>query len=230
MTALAAEQQGHDPVEEEIRNLDHKSKLKLGIGEARAMVERTIGDAQRWATYYQRKAKGAPKVATKRKEFGRAASSEAARLRELVSQEPPRMVDRRAPADHPLSKASLATLAEDAIKLAERIEQVAKACNEPAPGIRGRPSDAWLLGFIWGMAVGWLELTTAKIAPRAHFPRLLQAALARIEPDCAPDLEPLVKTAIKRFALDQQQWLRPGDDLARAPSQHFSSRKSPKIS
>jgi hypothetical protein len=229
MTALTAEQQGPDLVEEEIHDLDHKRKLKLDIGEARALVERTIGDAQRWATYYQRKAKGAPKVATKRKEFGRAASSEAARLRELIS-ESRRIVDRRAPADHPLSKAFLATLAEDAIELAKRIDQIAEACNEPAPGIQGRPSDTWLLGFIWGMAVGWLELTTAKIAPRAHFPRLLQAALARIEPDCAPDWEPLVKTAIKRFALDQQQWLRPGDDLTRDSSQRFSSRKSQQIS
>ena len=49
-------------MEEEIHNPGPKRKLKLDIGEARRAGRANDRRSQRWATCFQGKAKGAPKV------------------------------------------------------------------------------------------------------------------------------------------------------------------------
>jgi hypothetical protein len=204
-------------IEDEIDALVQDRKLRVSVSGARALVDRAIEDAHRWAEYYDRKLKSTPRVSSDRKRFGHTAHNESVRLRKFMREYRRAFCEPSAPPEHALSWSALTKTFEDLAAVADRLDQISNACSEPSPGIQGRPSDGWLLGFIWGMAIGWRELTTAKISPRGHFPRFLQAALSRLHPDVSHDWEPLIKTAVKRFSMNKVKWLRPGDDLARFP-------------
>jgi hypothetical protein len=80
----------------------------------------------------------------------------------------------------------------------------------PASGKSGHPSDPWLLGFIWGMSVGWRQLTPANIGTVGRFPRFVQAGLDMAAPDrVSAALQTLIKTAIARFRMRERAWLQP---------------------
>ena len=252
-------------VKGEIAALARAGKLRVqSLEEASALTKRIIEEAIRWAEQYERKLEGRPHISDERKCFGRAAFSEAARLRNFLLKYHVAVGEPLAPPKYPLSRRHIAKVLRHAAMLAERLEQISRACNEPIPGIQGRPPDGWLLGFIWGMAAGWRELTTAKVTPRGYFSRFLQPAfeiavrlstereiaakaaqLAEKEPeppaliareksritgdlsrlkiqlslsaDTVPEWETLIKTAMARFEMKRDPWLRPGDDLTRFP-------------
>jgi hypothetical protein len=116
--------------------------------------------------------------------------------------------------NHPLPaqmKTNAQTLRTDITELERRREEYLKS----AGGIEGRPSDAWMLGYVREMARGWTLLTTLPITPRGYFVRFLQDGLKLLRPDKElTDLESLIKTAIKRFRLKSTKPLQPGNDLA----------------
>lgn len=216
------------PIHDEIQALASAGKIRKeliherddgteDLSEAHALVMATISDAKRWGSYYDRRRRGAPAVAARRKQLGCAIERMADRLDKFVREHGASIaqsVDHLAPAEHPLSPTSAEESLRDIAALSERMDLMSRAFAEPLPGHLGRKSDFWLLGFVWGMAVGWRQLTAAPVSPRGRFPRFLAAGLAQVDPTLpGPGWEPLVKTAIERFAMRSKKWLRPGDDL-----------------
>jgi hypothetical protein len=191
------------------------------LSEAYGLREQTISEARRWASYYERRRAAGRAAARQYKRLASAADAAGRKLEAFTRNHGTRLmraVERLAPSEHSLSPQSITKLLEEAAALGGRFKQLSETCIEPLPGAMGRPSNDWLLGFIWRMAVGYRELTTAKISPRGHFPRFLRHGLISLGPDNDPgELESLIKTAIERFQMKQPmaKWLRPGDDLSR---------------
>jgi hypothetical protein len=106
------------------------------------------------------------------------------------------------------------SIIRDVCELAERLALLSKVYSEP-PKIKttGHPSNAWLLGFIWGMGSAWRQLTAANISSSGRFPRFLQAGFDSVlKPKDVPEnpeWETLVKTAIRRFGMKRKKWLEP---------------------
>jgi hypothetical protein len=96
-----------------------------------------------------------------------------------------------------------------------RFERILEECLKSAPGIEGRPCDAWMLGYIGGMARGWQLLTTLPITPRGYFPRFLEGGLKLLLPDKETlQWDSLIKTATKRFCLKGEKPLQPSEGPA----------------
>jgi hypothetical protein len=158
-----------------------KDAKDLTEDEANALVDRMIGDGLRWARYYERKLEGARPLSKERGSFGESTIRVAKRLDEFVGEFHAGFSDPFAPPEHPLSRASRERALQDASALAECLRNIGQACEAPAPGILGRPSDGWLLGFIWGIAVGWRDLTPAVISREdGYFVRFLELAYAPV--------------------------------------------------
>jgi hypothetical protein len=93
------------------------------------------------------------------------------------------------------------------IDLLDLLEGYALLTKTPKPVKKGRPANFWMLGFIWGMAVCWRQLTLANIssAPSGRFFRFVHAALAAVRPDLKLT-ESVIDTAIKRFHMKNPEW------------------------
>jgi len=191
------------------------------FSEVYALIEQTNSDARLWALYYERRRAAGRAAAQQYKRLASAADAVARKIEAFTRKHGARLMraaERLAPPEHSLSPQSITKLLEEATALGGRFKQLSETCIEPLQGSMGRPSNDWLLGFIWRMAVGYREMTTAKISPRGHFPRFLRHGLISLGPDNDPgELESLIKTAIARFQMKQPmaKWLRPGDDLSR---------------
>jgi hypothetical protein len=207
--------------EDVVAALACKKRLRAGMvdvaedgtqdfSEAFALIESTISQAHQWGRYYEKRHKQQLSRARQRKRLARATKTAAKRLRLFVRRHWAGLtaaIEPLASQTHPLSHTSINAILEHAA----RLESVADTLAKPLPGTKGGPTDARVLGFIWGMAHGWAQLTTFKIGPHGGFPEFLQAAWGTHRP--APNWEALIRIAVRRWRITGARWLRPGDDF-----------------
>ena len=183
------------------------------------LVRQTLSDAARWADDYQSQQRNRRAIAKQRKTLARTIKRDIEKLRKTVNRivdSTPALEEAHAPINHPLQPAEIKRTEQSVRADISRLERLREECRKSIPGIEGRPGDAWLLGYVCKMAEGWKKLTTLSITPRGRFSRFLEEGLKLLRPSReAPAWESLIKTAIRRFRLKDDEPLQPGDDLAR---------------
>jgi hypothetical protein len=209
-------------VSEIVNDLPRDELRARDWSEACAIVQQTLHGARRWAKYYQSRRRQMIDVARNRQEAVGSIPSVIKHLHaiEKVMRTRLRALEEPlAPVDHPLHPAELKKLVQNLSVVQEQLGRFGEECGKPVPGVKGRSSDAWRLGFIWAMAMGWKELTHRPCAARGFFERFVQNGFKLLKPDDTgpDDWRSLIETAQRRFCLDDEKPLRPGDDLALFP-------------
>ncbi len=81
----------------------------------------------------------------------------------------------------------------------------------------GRPGDPWKVGFVFGVSLGWVGLTSLRITESSRFLSFVAQGGSTVHPDgdfLSDSWASAVRTAIRTFGLtsDGRSWLtRPGD-------------------
>jgi hypothetical protein len=205
------------PLDLEVTRLIQDGKIRQNTKDIAYFIAREgVISGCRWGDYYQqRRCEAAPVRAKQRARAARQARSFANHLDLL-----PRLVhiasgfEPSAPPEHQLSPVALNRLLAAAADLRKDLNSLANACAQTPTSLTGRVGDPWLHGFIFGMGYAWREIATLKVsADSERFKSFLQAGLASVMPKVERNWTSVVKTAIDRFHMGQEQWLLPGDDL-----------------
>jgi hypothetical protein len=197
-----ARRQAKSAIDQEIEALARAGLLheELGLPRACELANEAIEQAVLWGQWYEARQQSRQSAKSAHKDRGDACRRLERRLASFVwryAQHPPAGVD-------PLSFSFIT----HARALFEEFDRI--VATRASKARAGNPSNPWLLGFIWGMAVGWRQLTFANIGSVGRFPRFVQAGLDMAAADKGLTVsETLVKTAIARFRMRERAWLRP---------------------
>jgi hypothetical protein len=182
------------------------------LGKAYEIADDAVDQALKWGTWYERYWQHQREVELEQKELakeslriGRELSSFAERLSSFAE------LQRRSPITPPIARPSVdSAIQAAAAELAARLEELSLAYPVKVNKEDGHPSDRRLLGFVWGMAAAWRQLTPANLGTTGRFVRFLQAGFETVRPgEKAPEWQTKVKTAIKRFGMGERGWLQP---------------------
>jgi hypothetical protein len=194
------------------------------LSRAQALVRAAIHDAPRWGAYYEQTRKRKHKLAKEYPDRMEDLKHAKAFLDRIVNNRYwfLQMVEPLAAADDPRSQTRTAKMIQDAVMMRDALDDYYKVSTVLAFG--GKPSDDWILAFIWRMRIAWCELTILPVTSTStRFATFVEYAYTVIEgrktrkvvgKKTRPrDWSARIETAINRFKMEEERWLRPGEDL-----------------